>query len=276
MLTEFISILIALCLFYSTAEFIGRAKHIGKWWSFLLLASGLIPGIIALLFSPSAKVSPTRGTPFHTIAGWIFIVLFGAIPLLYTSISIQTYLDYGIDLKYKFGIPISNIISGFYLIQLGKGKIINNNPKIYFPNLIKSIIPLPVKSSFNSDTKTESLYYVIENNIQSEAISFDQLKDKKISEDTLVWRNGLTDWTKAKDLKELHNIILFSPPPIPSVNNSTTFIEEKNHQVNENKILTKDVQTQEDRSYLFIKVFLVLVILIWIITLFCTYFKIQI
>ena len=61
----------------------------------------------------------------------------------------------------------------------------------------------------------EYIYYIQENNKTSNPLTFEELKAKKIDENTFVWRKGLKDWVKARELNELENYILFSPPPIP-------------------------------------------------------------
>lgn len=255
MQVEIISVLIASCIFYLIAEFIGRGKHIGKWWTLLLLLGGIIPGLIALVFSPSAISTPTKGTLIHTIAGWVFIILLGAIPLFISLNSLQEYLNYGIDINMKIGIPISFIVTGIYLIQLGKSKIINNDPKIYFDNPLKDIKTPSISNTFKSDINTQNLYYIIENNFQSEPLSFEQLKERKINEETLVWRKGITDWSKAKDLKELHHIILFTPPPIPNFSTNISdqdemSLKEEYEREKEEFKLQKEIKFKELKSTL--------------------------
>lgn len=44
--------------------------------------------------------------------------------------------------------------------------------------------------------------------------SFEELKNKEINSDTLIWFEGLTDWTAAKYILELEEILQLSPPPI--------------------------------------------------------------
>ena len=46
-------------VYYLIAEFLERSKHIGRWWTFFRLIAGFFPGIISLIFSPSAKRKPT-------------------------------------------------------------------------------------------------------------------------------------------------------------------------------------------------------------------------
>ncbi len=47
--------------------------------------------------------------------------------------------------------------------------------------------------------------------------SIEELKAKNITPDTLIWFEGLSDWTSARDLPELRELIqLSSDPPEPS------------------------------------------------------------
>lgn len=79
-------------------------------------------------------------------------------------------------------------------------------------------------------------YYLIVDGGKSDPLTFDKLKEKRISEDDLVWRKGLNDWVKAKELEELFEIIEFNPPPIPLEVDSTQ-IKSKNSpsKINKNK-----------------------------------------
>jgi hypothetical protein len=79
-------------------------------------------------------------------------------------------------------------------------------------------------------------YYLVVEGKKSDPLTFDQLKEKKIDEDDLVWRKGLNHWVKAKELEELSEIIEFNPPPIPLEVDSTQ-IKSKNSssKINKNK-----------------------------------------
>jgi hypothetical protein len=114
-------IVIAIVIFFLIAEFIGRSKHIGRWWTFFLLLSGVVPGVIALISSPSAKDKPTKGTKSYSIWGWVSLV-FGILNLVSL-----------IGSEGKTGlISIVFLLLSYYLFELSKGKIINNEPKYYF------------------------------------------------------------------------------------------------------------------------------------------------
>ena len=70
-------------------------------------------------------------------------------------------------------------------------------------------------------------YYLVVEGKKSDPLTFDQLKEKRIDEDDLVWRKGLNHWVKAKELEELSEIIEFNPPPIPLEVDSTQIKSKK-------------------------------------------------
>src|SRR5690554_1529461 len=74
-------IVICLIIFFTVAEFFGRKKHIGRWWTFGLLVSNLLFGVIALIVSPSVKENPTSGGKNYKIWGWVCII-FGLLNLI--------------------------------------------------------------------------------------------------------------------------------------------------------------------------------------------------
>lgn len=211
-------VLICFLVFYGISEIFGRSKHIGRGWSFALLATSFIFGIIALILSPSAKDEPTNGNQNHQVFGWISIGL-GLINLIVLN-----------------PLAIGFIVLGFYLIELSKGKVQNKNPKFYFTKAGNETETVRQKFSNNlknlkqnqsTNNFPEYLYYIIEDNQESEPLSVNELKSRKITENTYVWRKGLTDWTKANEVDELKNIIIYSPPP---------FNPHKNHdKINQSK-----------------------------------------
>ncbi len=105
--------LIPIPIFYIIAELFGRTKHIGKWWAFWLLITGLPIGIIAIIVSPSVKNKPTKGTKTHKVLGWILIA-FGVINLL---IGLIESVEAG-NLNQFNPISPAFIVLGTYLIAL--------------------------------------------------------------------------------------------------------------------------------------------------------------
>ena len=64
-------------------------------------------------------------------------------------------------------------------------------------------------------------YFIIENNQQAGPFSIYELKDKGLASDTLVWTEGMKDWTPAWQVDELKNFLYnttstSTPPPIPT------------------------------------------------------------
>ena len=77
----------AVVMFAAISEFFGRAKHIGRFWTFLLSFCAFpIIGIVALIFSPKAskEVKPVK------FLSWIgsVMILFVGIP---TALEVKTW-----------------------------------------------------------------------------------------------------------------------------------------------------------------------------------------
>ena len=61
-------------------------------------------------------------------------------------------------------------------------------------------------------------YFIIQHDTQLGPYSLEDLKLALIDRNTLIWHEGLSDWTKASDLDELKEIFVSNakmPPPIP-------------------------------------------------------------
>lgn len=54
-------------------------------------------------------------------------------------------------------------------------------------------------------------YFILVNNEQQGPYTVDELRARHISEETLVWCEGMAQWTPAWQVEELHNL-LFTPP----------------------------------------------------------------
>lgn len=121
--------IIGVILFGAIAELFGRSKHIGGLWTFLLLIGGIIPGVIALISSPSAKFEPTKANSSYAIWAMICFVL-GFINLISLGV---TKGEFG---HFFFGF----FILSFYLYNLSEGNIKNSNPKFYFNNENQNIV----------------------------------------------------------------------------------------------------------------------------------------
>lgn len=60
----------------------------------------------------------------------------------------------------------------------------------------------------------EQQFYLAINGAQTGPFTIDELKIKNIQKETLVWTEGLGDWTKADHIPLLKEIIKETPPPI--------------------------------------------------------------
>jgi tetratricopeptide (TPR) repeat protein len=58
-------------------------------------------------------------------------------------------------------------------------------------------------------------YYYSDNEEQLGPFTLDELKEKRIKKSTLVWTDGLKDWTTADKVDELKEIVFSEPPPLP-------------------------------------------------------------
>ncbi len=57
-------------------------------------------------------------------------------------------------------------------------------------------------------------YYLHDGKENIGPFDLDELKSKGIKKDTIVWCEGMQDWTSAGVIDELKNIVLVTPPPI--------------------------------------------------------------
>lgn len=59
------------------------------------------------------------------------------------------------------------------------------------------------------------MYFISRNNIKEGPYTFNQIRDFNLTEDTLIWKEGLVNWVKIKELQEFESLIIKSPPPLP-------------------------------------------------------------
>ena len=206
---------------YLVAEFIGRQKHIGGWWSFFVVLSSLpflfIPGLIAVFASPSAKREPTEDSDWILFPGVLILVasffcflFFIDLKIAHSRISL-TWLSWA----------ISTLVLGSYITILGWGKIKNVRPK-FRENVLGAWISSKIKMAGKS-TKlnfrnpsiiNETLYYIIEDGMPVGPFALQQVKDKQLKAGTLVCRNGEQKWSVVEEMNELYPYVIFPPPPI--------------------------------------------------------------
>jgi uncharacterized RDD family membrane protein YckC len=57
-------------------------------------------------------------------------------------------------------------------------------------------------------------FFIIENGKSEGPFTIEQLKQKKIKSDTMVWSKGFANWVAAENVKQLKNLIVHMPPPV--------------------------------------------------------------
>lgn len=73
-----------------------------------------------------------------------------------------------------------------------------------------------ITDNFKKHTQIMKKYFYSNGQEKNGPFSFEELKNEEINPDTLIWFEGLGDWTPIKYIKELEDILHLSPPPIPS------------------------------------------------------------
>jgi hypothetical protein len=195
--------------FFIIAELFGRSRHIGRWWTFFLLwGCFVLPGVIALLLSPSAKKQHFKGNMWLEVIG-VIIVILGILGIAFAFIE-----STGRDLIFP-NLPLAFLILGLYIYILAQGKVRNKKPKYYFDGI--NILQFLKPKETDLGQEYNSYYYVVTNEIQEGPYSLKELREKRIYEDQLVWRSGLENWLPAKDVPELKSVIVHHPPPLPNV-----------------------------------------------------------
>jgi hypothetical protein len=60
-------------------------------------------------------------------------------------------------------------------------------------------------------------YYYIKDENKLGPFDLEDLKSTDIKRDTLVWFQGIKDWTRATEISELGELFIHHPPPIPNI-----------------------------------------------------------
>lgn len=58
------------------------------------------------------------------------------------------------------------------------------------------------------------IYFISNNGVQKGPLTFEQLKEQEINNNTLVWKEGTSDWVKASEVEELVAVLELMPPPV--------------------------------------------------------------
>ncbi len=60
-------------------------------------------------------------------------------------------------------------------------------------------------------------YFISNNGVQKGPLTLEQLKEQEINKDTLVWKEGTSDWVKASEVEELVPILELLPPQVDNI-----------------------------------------------------------
>lgn len=60
------------------------------------------------------------------------------------------------------------------------------------------------------------MYFVSKDNKKEGPLSLEEVKRLKLTEDILVWKEGMSNWVNIKEIDELKDLIIITPPPLPS------------------------------------------------------------
>jgi len=97
-------------------------------------------------------------------------------------------------------------------------------------------------------------YFYHDGQDQVGPFELEELKQKQINRDTLIWFEGIEDWTKASKLPELEDFFPKTPPPVNNINNekisnslyiSNSILEELPAMVR-NELSSMSAQKQEE------------------------------
>ena len=182
---ELMPSIILIIVALACAEFIGRSKHIGFWFTFLMML-GIIPGIIGLITSPSVNEKPIKSSKSKDYIA-IFIWWIGVFYL-------------GFNFAYEKGswiiiiISISIFSTAHYFHKLSQGEVYNETPKFYFGD--NKVIKQEIKPT----SKIESLNNLKEKGILTEEEYMEKAKivNQEIAEKKLK---------ETEEYKQLQNLL---------------------------------------------------------------------
>lgn len=59
------------------------------------------------------------------------------------------------------------------------------------------------------------MYFVAIDNKKEGPLTFDEVLNLKLTDEVMIWKEGMSDWTKVTDLPEFQKFIFKTPPPLP-------------------------------------------------------------
>jgi hypothetical protein len=70
-------------------------------------------------------------------------------------------------------------------------------------------------------------YFYSNDNQKNGPYSFEELQNENIKKETLIWYEGMDDWTKASDLDEMTPILELKPPSFSEIKQDSTLVEKR-------------------------------------------------
>jgi uncharacterized RDD family membrane protein YckC len=93
-------------------------------------------------------------------------------------------------------------------------------------------------------------FYIAVNGQQTGPFTIEDLKAKNIQRDTLIWTEGLDNWTKAEHIPLLKDILRATPPPLPNTEaKSTSQQAPPPPMVSNNKYFGYDLARRRERLF---------------------------
>ena len=86
-------------------------------------------------------------------------------------------------------------------------------------------------------------YFYSNDNQKNGPYTFEELKNENIKKETLIWYEGLDDWTKASNLNEMLPILELNPPSFSEIKQDSNLIEKSEIRFEEKNQTTKKVET---------------------------------
>jgi uncharacterized membrane protein YhaH (DUF805 family) len=101
-------------------------------------------------------------------------------------------------------------------------------------------------------------YFYSNDNKKNGPYSFEELKNENIKKETLIWFEGLDDWTKAENVLEIKEILELSPPQIiPSELNTNNESESNHSKIEEEETDRQNIQLSNNpKPNMFREIFL--------------------
>jgi hypothetical protein len=103
------------------------------------------------------------------------------------------------------------------LIEFGMGMSIAQQMVHTMNNAIKNLHIAGTQNSLNENLQSSFFCVIKEQQVgpltESEVLQL--ISQKKITNDTLIWYQGMKDWQKAENVPAIIKLVVLNPPPIP-------------------------------------------------------------